>query len=110
MGIASARLGKKPSLVAAKRTGGRRRPYPLRCALPTFAPAHCKGLTRGHLGPSHCDRSGEAVNLLRVGTEDGAAFGFAHGDLDGEPRVIVVPVRIVARIHQPIPADPIAPG
>ena len=36
------------------------------------------------------ERSIEAVDLLRIAAEDGTALGVAHGDLDGEPRVVVV--------------------
>src|SRR6516165_7715426 len=56
------------------------------------------------------DRSFEAVNLLRIVAEDRAALGFTHSDLDGEPRVIVVPVRIVARIDDTVPPNPIEDG
>src|SRR6476646_4243236 len=38
-----------------------------------------------------CGRSFEAVDLLRIVAEDRVTLGFSHADLDGEPRVIVVP-------------------
>src|SRR5262245_41240198 len=52
----------------------------------------------------------EAVDLLRIAAEDRPALGFAHGDLDGETRVIIVPMRIVARVDDTVPADPIEDG
>src|SRR5262245_38204005 len=57
-----------------------------------------------------CKRSFEAVDLLGIAAEDRAALGLAHGDLDGEARVVVVPVRIVARVDDAVPADPIEDG
>src|SRR5690349_331913 len=54
-----------------------------------------------------CHRSLEAVNLLRIVAEDRLAFGFTHGDFDRKPRVIIIPVRIVAGVDHAVPTDPI---
>src|SRR5262245_22610206 len=57
-----------------------------------------------------CDRSRKAVDLLGIIAKNRTAFGLTHGDLNGEARVIVVPMRIVARIDDTVQADPIEDG
>src|SRR5262245_26354767 len=64
----------------------------------------------GQLCSGRRDRSFETVNLLRIVAEDRAALGFTQGDLDGTTRIVIVPVRIVARVDDTIPADPIEDG